>query len=420
MKYKHITQTDSAVANILKCEDSRQENGLELIPSENYTSLAVQEALRSSMTNKYSEGYPGKRYYGGQKYTDKIEQLAIDRACKLFNCKFANVQPLSGSPANMAVYFALLEPGDTILSMDLQHGGHLTHGHHTSMISKIFNFVHYKMKDISTGEIDYIEMRKLALKYKPKMILAGFSAYPRNLDYQKFVEIANETGAIAVADIAHIAGLIAGKALKNPFDFGFDVMTTTTHKTLRGPRGGMILVRENEEIIKKINKAIFPGIQGGPHMNNIAAKAVALKEAMQPKFKTYCKQILKNAKMMAEVFKNNEVHMITGGTSNHLLLIDTIKSFNLTGKEAEERLDAANITVNKNVIPNDIRSPLDPSGIRLGTPAITSRGFTTFDCRLLTEIIINILKAPINSVVIDLSKQAIFHLTNMRHIQKSY
>lgn len=428
MKYKHITQTDLTAADILTHEDARQAESLELIPSENYTSLAVQEALRSSMTNKYSEGYPGKRYYGGQTFTDKIEQLAIDRACELFGCKFANVQPLSGSPANMAVYFALLEPGDTILSMDLQHGGHLTHGHPTSMMSKIFNFVHYKMKDISTGKIDYDKLRQLAIKHKPKMILAGFSAYPRNLDYQKFVKIANEIDAITVADIAHIAGLIAGKVLENPFlpenpfDTGFDIMTTTTHKTLRGPRGGMILVREDEEIIKKINKAIFPGIQGGPHMNNIAAKAVAFKEAMQPEFKLYCKQILENAKAMAEIFEHNGVCMITGGTSNHLILIDTIKSFKLTGKEAEEALDNVGITVNKNVIPNDTRSPLDPSGIRLGTPAITSRGFTINDCHSLAEIIINVLHDATCATTMrtTLAKKAIIELANKYLIQKSY
>ena len=425
MKYKNIQQIDLDIYNSLVNEDKRQADGLELIPSENYTSLAVQEALRSSMTNKYSEGYPGKRYYGGQIFTDQVEQLAIDRACKLFNCKFANVQPLSGSPANMAVYFALLQPGDTILSMDLQHGGHLTHGHPASAVSKIFNFVHYKMKDITTGEIDYDDVRKLALKYKPKMILAGFSAYPRTLDYQKFVDIAKESNAVSVIDVAHIAGLIVGGALKNPFDYGFDIMTTTTHKTLRGPRGGIILVRENENLIKKINKAIFPGIQGGPHMNNIAAKAVALKEASYPNFKKYSQQILDNAQSMAEMFKKHGIIMITGGTSNHLILIDTIKSFNLTGKEAEEILDIYNITVNRNIIPNDVRSPVDPSGIRLGTPAITSRNFTTQDCRLLAESIVDILQNGFPergrmNVKSFIANEAIQMLIKQYPIQESY
>ena len=391
MKYKSILEIDKKVGTTLLCEDTRQSEGLELIPSENYISKAVQEALCSSMTNKYAEGYPGKRYYGGQTFTDAIELLAIKRACKLFKCKYANVQPLSGSPANMAVYFALLQPGDTILSMDLTHGGHLTHGHPTSIVSKIFNFVHYKMKDISTGEIDYDEMRQLAIKHKPKMILAGFSSYPRTLDYKKFVDIAKEVDAITVVDIAHIAGLIAGGVLKNPFSYGFDVMTTTTHKTLRGPRGGMILVRESKEFIEKINKAVFPGLQGGPHMNNIAAKAIAFKEANTREFKKYSKQILLNAQCMADAFKSNNVEMITGGTSNHLILIDTIKSFNLTGKEAEVILDSISITVNKNILPDDTRSSHDPSGIRLGTPAITSRGFKLYECQMLADIITDAL-----------------------------
>src|SRR3989338_2631089 len=282
---------DKKVEKLIRGEEKRQREGLELIPSENYVSRDVLEANGSIFTNKYSEGYPGKRYYGGQDYTDKVERLAIERACKLFNCKFANVQPLSGAPANVATYFALLEPGDTVLGMDLSHGGHLTHGHPVTYIAKLFNFVRYKMKDTRTGEIDYKGLREIALKTKPKIILAGFSAYSRELNYKKFVDIAHEVGAITMADMAHIAGLIAEKALRNPFDDVFDIITTTTHKTLRGPRGGMILVRNNEEIAKKIDKSVFPGIQGGPHMHIIAAKAVAFGEAMTPKFKKYAVQI---------------------------------------------------------------------------------------------------------------------------------
>ena len=296
-------------------EEKRQAEGLELIPSENYVSRAVREANSSNLTNKYSEGYPGKRYYGGQMYTDIVENIARDRAKKLFGAKFANVQPHAGAPANVAMYFALLAPGDTILGMDLSHGGHLTHGHPVTYLTKIYKFVRYKMKNIETGAIDYDEMREVAKREKPKILLAGYSAYPRELDYKKFVEIARETGALAIMDIAHIAGLIAGKAVKNPFDFGFDIMTTTTHKTLRGPRGGMILTRENEDLAKKIDKSVFPGFQGGPLMNAIAAKAVCFGEALKPSFRTYAKQILKNAKAMEKVFKKENVRMITGGRS---------------------------------------------------------------------------------------------------------
>ncbi|MEZ4200548.1 MAG: serine hydroxymethyltransferase, partial [Candidatus Paceibacterota bacterium] len=302
-EYNFIKEQDSDVYDAIMGEEAREASGIEMIPSENYVSRAVREANGSVLTNKYAEGYPGRRYYGGQDYTDAVETIAIERAKKLFNCQFANVQPLSGAPANVAMYFALMEPGDTVLGMDLSHGGHLTHGHPTTEINKVFNFVRYKMKDVDTGEIDYDELREVARKEKPKIILAGFSAYSRELDYEKFVEIAKEVGAYTVADMAHIAGLIAGGVLKNPFDTGFDVITSTTHKTMRGPRGGMILTRESEDIAKRINKAVFPGLQGGPHMNLIAGKAVAFGEAMQPAFKTYCEQILKNAKAMEAVFK---------------------------------------------------------------------------------------------------------------------
>lgn len=390
-KYLHVLAADRDVYAALKAEDSRQNLGLELIPSENYVSAAVLEALSSSMTNKYSEGLPGKRYYGGQQNTDKIESLAISRACELFRCKYANVQPLSGAPANLAAYFALMEPGDTILGMDLSHGGHLTHGHPLTIAAKLFRFVTYKMKDIKTGEIDYDNLRKVALLEKPKVILAGFSAYPRNLDWKKFKEIATEVNAYLMADIAHIAGLVAGNVLENPFDYGFDIVTTTTHKTLRGPRGGMILIHDNEELANAVNKAVFPGLQGGPHMNNIAAKAVALEEARSLEFKQYCKQILKNAKAMEAVFHSSNVKMIAGGTDNHLLLLDVQSSFGLSGKDAEVLLDDVGITLNKNVIADDIRSPLDPSGIRLGTPAITTRGFNESDCESVATIIVETL-----------------------------
>ncbi|HEY4489305.1 MAG TPA: serine hydroxymethyltransferase, partial [Candidatus Paceibacterota bacterium] len=373
-------------------EEDRQAEGLELIPSENYVSKAVREAMASVLTNKYSEGYPGKRYYGGQEFTDAVELLAIERAKKLFNADFANVQPLGGANANIAMYMALMEPGDTVLGMDLSHGGHLTHGHPVTYISKVFNFVRYKMKNVETGEIDYDALRETALKEKPKIVLAGFSAYPRELDWKKIADIAKEVGAYAVADVAHIAGLIAGGAAKNPFDYGFDVLTTTTHKTLRGPRGGMILTRDSEEVAKKIDKAVFPGLQGGPHMHQIAAKAISFKEALNPSFKTYAAQVVKNAAAMAEVFKEKNIRLITGGTDNHLLLADVFTSFDISGGEAEKLLDKACITLNKNSIADDTRSPMDPSGIRFGTPAMTTRGFNEEDSREVARLMIDVLE----------------------------
>ncbi len=390
--YPFIEQEDKEIFAALVGEEKRQAEGLELIPSENYVSKAVREAMSSVLTNKYSEGYPGKRYYGGQQFTDVVESIAIERAKELFDAGFANVQPHAGAPANVAMYFALLEPGDTVLGMDLSHGGHLTHGHPVTYLTKIFNFVRYKMKDIETGEIDYDEMREVARREKPKILLAGFSAYPRELDYEKFVSIAREVGAIPVMDIAHIAGLIAGKAAKNPFDYGFDVMTSTTHKTLRGPRGGLILTREDAEIAKKIDKSVFPGFQGGPLMHQVAAKAVAFNEALRPSFKTYAKQVMVNAKAMAEVFKEDGARLITGGTDNHLILADVFSSYNISGAEAETLLDEAGITLNKNAIADDTRKPMDPSGIRFGTPAITTRGFTEADCAQVATTMIDILK----------------------------
>ena len=392
MSKSYIQKQDKKVFDAIVGEEKRQKEGLELIPSENYVSKAVLEANGTVFTNKYSEGYPGRRYYGGQEFTDVVERLAIERACKLFKCKFANVQPHSGAQANLAVYSALLNPGDTVLGMDLSHGGHLTHGHPMTLPAKIYKFVTYKMKNPDTGEIDYENLRRVAKKEKPKIILAGFSAYSRKLDYKKFVEIAREVGALAVADMAHIAGLIAGGALRNPFADGFDVITTTTHKTLRGPRGGMILTREDEEIAKKIDRAIFPGTQGGPHMHTIAGKAVAFGEAQRPKFKKYAKQILKNAKAMEKVFKKNKIRMIGGGTDNHLILADVLGSLGVTGKEAQTVLDEVGITLNMNSIAEDTRKPLDPSGIRFGTPAITTRGFGEKECAFVAELLIETLK----------------------------
>ena len=390
--YEFIKKQDREVFDAIEGEERREAEGLELIPSENYVSRAVREANGSILTNKYSEGYPGARYYGGQEFTDAVETIAIERVKKLFTCQFANVQPLSGAPANIAMYFALLEPGDTVLGMELSHGGHLTHGHPVTYITKFFNFVRYKMKNPDTGEIDYDEMLRVAKETKPKIVLGGFSAYSRELDYAKFSAIAKEVGAYAVMDAAHIAGLIAGGAAKNPFDYGFDVITSTTHKTLRGPRGGIILTRDSGGIAKKIDKAVFPGFQGGPHMNNIAAKAVAFGEALHPSFKTYAAQILRNAKSMEKVLKDAGIRLLGGGTDNHLLLADVHGSLGISGKEAQGVLDEVGMTVNKNAIADDSRKPMDPSGIRFGTPAITTRGFKEKESARVAELLIEALK----------------------------
>lgn len=388
---------DEEIANLIAAEEKRQREGLELIPSENYVSRQVLESMGSVLTNKYSEGYPGRRYYGGQVNTDRVETIAIERAKKLFKADHANVQPHSGAQANEAVYHAWCELGDTILAMDLSHGGHLTHGAPVTVLARDYNFVRYGMKDIETGEINYEELRAVALKHKPKIILAGFSAYPRELDYAKFAEIGNEVGALLVADMAHIAGLIAGGVAKNPFDYGFHVITTTTHKTLRGPRGGMILskgvvsnpLKAPEKTIENIptliDRTVFPGVQGGPLMHVIAAKAVAFQEALQPEFKVYARQILVNSKRLADELMARDFKLITNGTDNHLMLADVNKSFNLDGKVVEETLDKIGLTLNKNAVANDPLPPFRPSGIRLGTPAVTTRGLTEKDMVQLAD-----------------------------------
>lgn len=385
--YSSVQTQDPVIYDAIKGEMQRQVEGVELIASENYVSPAVLETMGTVFNNKYSEGYPGKRYYGGQEYTDIVETQAIERAKELFGAGHVNVQPHAGAPANVGTYFALCEPGDTLMGMDLSHGGHLTHGHPVTYITKVFNFVRYKMKDVETGEIDYEEMREVALREKPKVILAGFSAYPREFDYAKMAAIAKEVGAYAVADVAHIAGLIAGGALANPFDHGFDVILTTTHKTLRGPRGGMIMTKD-PELGKKIDKSVFPGFQGGPIMQMIAAKAVAFGEALKPEFKEYAQQVVKNAKHMAQYFMDNGAKLITNGTDNHLMMIDCVKSWDLTGKEVEHLFDEVGITLNKNMIADDPRSPMDPSGIRLGTPAITTRGMKEPEMEKLADFML--------------------------------
>ena len=388
---------DKQIEELIKAEKKRQTDGLELIPSENYVSSDVLQALGSVFTNKYSEGYPGRRYYGGQENTDQVEQLAIDRAKKLFKADHANVQPHSGAQANEAVYYAWCEPGDTILAMDLAHGGHLTHGAPVTRSAREYNFIRYGIKNIDTGEIDYEEIRQLALKHKPKIILAGFSAYPRELDYGKFAEIGNEVGAMLMADMSHIAGLIVSGVAKNPFDYGFHVITTTTHKTLRGPRGGLILSRgivgnplkkpekTLENLPTLIDRAVFPGTQGGPHMHTIAAKAVAFSEALQPEFKDYAEQIVKNAKRLAEELQKRGFKLVTGGTSNHLILADIHSSFGIDGKEAEIAMDKIGLTLNANAIPDDPLPRFRPSGIRLGTPAVTTRGAKEDDMEKIAE-----------------------------------
>lgn len=398
---------DKEIFETIEKERQRQEENIELIASENFVSKEVLEAQGSILTNKYAEGYPGKRYYGGCEFVDIIEQLAIDRVKELFSAEYANVQPHSGSQANNAVFQALLEPGDTYLGMDLAHGGHLTHGSPVNFSGKFYNVVPYGV-DKETETVDYDHLRELAIEHKPKMIIAGYSAYPRELDFQKFRDIADEVGAYLMVDMAHFAGLAAAGEYPNPVPYA-DVVTSTTHKTLRGPRGGIILAKE--KYAKKFNSAIFPGSQGGPLEHVIAAKAVAFLEDLQPEFKEYAKQIKKNAKAMAEVFQESgKARLISGGTDNHLLLID-VTGFDLTGKEAEHILDEVKITTNKNTIPFETQSPFVTSGIRIGTPAVTTRGFKEDDCRLVAELIVKALGSHGDESVLDEVRQSVVELT---------
>lgn len=383
-----IENFDDALLQAINNEKRRQEEHIELIASENYVSPRVLEAQGSVLTNKYAEGYPAKRYYGGCEYVDVAEELAIERAKKLFGAHYANVQPHSGSQANAAVMMALLSPGDVILGMSLPHGGHLTHGSKVNFSGKLYHSVEYGV-DVNTGLIDYDVLESLALQHKPKLIIAGFSAYSRTLDWARFREIADKVGAYLMADMAHVAGLVAVGLYPSPLPYA-DVVTTTTHKTLRGPRGGLILCRENEEIEKKFNSSVFPGMQGGPLMHVIAAKAVAFAEALLPEFKTYQQQVLVNARTMCDVLNSRGYSIVSGGTDNHLLLVDLINK-NITGKEADAALGKANITVNKNSVPNDPRSPFVTSGLRLGTPAVTTRGFKEKEISLLTHWLADIL-----------------------------
>lgn len=402
MKKPFLQKQDKQVYESLQHEELRQRDGLEMIASENYVSEAVLETLGTIFTNKYSEGYPGKRYYGGQENTDVIESLAIARAKKIFGAEHANVQPLSGAPANVAAYAALLEPGDCILGMDLSHGGHLTHGHPATVMTKVYRFVRYKTEP--DGTIDYDKLLKLAKKEKPKLILAGFSSYTRALDYEKFAAIAKAVGARSMMDMAHIAGLVAAKVVPNPAPY-FDVVTLTTHKSLRGPRGGMILCKN--EFAKAVDKAIFPGLQGGPHMNNIAAKAVAFGEALKPGFKKYGKQMLKNAKTLEKEFAKRGGKILFGGTENHMILLDVMATYGIPGREAEERLDSIGITVNKNVIPDDPRGPMDPSGIRVGVPALTTRGMKEAEVKQIVSWMDAIMRENDKKAIERLRKEVV-------------
>ncbi|WP_139852613.1 serine hydroxymethyltransferase [Acinetobacter pullicarnis] len=396
-----ISEFDPELAQAITAEDARQEAHIELIASENYCSPAVMEAQGSKLTNKYAEGYPGKRYYGGCEYVDVIEQLAIDRAKELFGADYANVQPHAGSQANAAVYLALLNPGDTVLGMSLAHGGHLTHGAKVSFSGKTYNAIQYGL-NTETGEIDYEEVERLALEHKPRMIVAGFSAYSQIIDWQRFRDIADKVGAYLFVDMAHVAGLVAAGVYPSPVNIA-DVTTTTTHKTLRGPRSGLILAKANEEIEKKLQSAVFPGNQGGPLVHAIAAKAICFKEAMTPEYKVYQQQVVKNAQAMAEVLIARGYDIVSGGTENHLFLLSLIKQ-DVTGKEADAWLGAANITVNKNSVPNDPRSPFVTSGIRIGTPAVTTRGFAEAEVRELAGWIADILDSKGDQAVIDAVK----------------
>lgn len=404
---------DQEIFDAIEQEKKRQEENIELIASENFVSKEVMKAQGSVLTNKYAEGYPGKRYYGGCEFVDIVENLAIERVKELFGAEYANVQPHSGSQANMAIFQTFLEPGDTYMGMDLNHGGHLTHGSKVNFSGKLYNVVAYGV-DKETETIDFEQVRELALEHKPKLIITGYSAYPREIDFQKFREIADEVGAILMVDMAHIAGLVATGEHPNPVPYA-DVVTSTTHKTLRGPRGGLILAKE--EYAKRLNSAIFPGIQGGPLEHVIAAKAVAFKEALQPGFKTYAQQIIKNAQAMAEVFNESKGRVISGGTDNHLLLLE-VTNFDMNGKQAETLLDKVGITVNKNTIPFETLSPFKTSGIRIGTPAITTRGFDEAASRKVAELIVETLENKDNDEVLVEIKTAVRKLTKQFSLYK--
>ena len=400
-----LARNDPAVWAAIIGEEDRERRGVELIPSENYTYPEVFAANGSVLTNKYAEGYPGRRYYGGQEFTDAVERLAIERACRVFRAEHANVQALSGSPMNQAAYFAFLDPGDTVLAMDLSHGGHLTHGAPVSHMGRVFNFIRYKTDPDNAGAIDFDALLGQAREHRPKIVLCGYSSYPRDYDYREFKRIADDIGALTMADVSHIGGLIAGNAMSNPMDHGFDVMTTTGHKTLRGPRSGLILCRAEHR--RKIDKAVFPGLQGGPHMNAVAALAITLGKALEPEFAVYARQVLTNAKVLAEELINRGAELVTGGTDNHMMVLDTEKSYGIDGRVAEETLDKVSITVNKQLIPDDPRPPLRPSGIRLGSPAATTRGMEEAEMRLLGEWITGALRRHGDDKRLDAMRQDI-------------
>ncbi len=410
---KSLQQVDAKIASLIEKEADRQEFGIELIASENYTSKAVMEAAGSVLTNKYSEGYVGKRYYGGNEVIDEVEQLAIDRCKELFGCEHVNIQPLSGSPANIAVYLAVLKPGDKVLGLKLDHGGHLSHGHPVNFSGMMYNFVQYEVEQ-ATGRIDMDKVREIALREKPKMILAGFSAYSRNLDWKRFKEIADEVGAITMADISHVAGLIAGKVIDSPVPY-FDIVTTTTHKTLRGPRGAVIMCKE--KYAKAIDKGLFPGMQGGPHDHINAGKAVAFLEALQPEFHVYAGNVIKNAQAMAGELMKRGYKIISDGTDNHLMVVD-MTSKGVSGKEAEVALDKVGISSSRSTIPFDTRKPMDPSGLRLGTAAITTRGFTEADSVTVADIIDRTIIARNDDAVLAKIREEIVALCRKHPLYK--
>ena len=415
MYYNYLAKADPEVTAAIKREVERQESKIEMIASENFVNYEVMEACGSALTNKYAEGYPGKRYYGGCEHVDEVENLAIERVKELFGAEYANVQPHSGANANTAVYLALLQPGDTVLGMDLSNGGHLSHGSPANISGKLYNFVQYGL-DPETERIDYDNVREMALKHQPKLIVAGASAYPREIDFAKFREIADEVGAILMVDMAHIAGLVATGLHQNPTEYA-DIVTSTTHKTLRGPRGGLILAKE--EYGKKLNSAVFPGLQGGPLMHIIAGKAVCFKEAMEPEFKNYQEQVIKNAKALAEGLISHGFELVSGGTDNHLVLVKLVNK-NLTGKVAEKLLDDANITTNKNTIPNDPQSPFVTSGLRMGTPAMTSRGFKEEDVLKVTDAIALVLDNPEDPAKMEEAKAIVKELTDKYPLHKNF